>query len=232
MARAALEPVAKESLAARATQSLREYILSGALAPGSRLTEIPLAEQLGIARTTVRASLNQLAFEGIVVKVPYTGWHVAELTAEAAWEIWTLRGSLESLAARVAAQHLDKAAAARLRQAHQALLDACRTGSAEDMSSCDFRLHRTIVELADHELLAAQYELVEHKVRFYIVTSDTFVAEGGQDVARQHRPLVRAILAGDAERAAQEAWLHNESEGRRLAAWLERPRSRATHRPR
>jgi len=70
MARSGLRPVTRESLTSRATQRLREHILSGALTPGARLTEIPLAEQLGIARTTVRASLEQLTFEGIVVKRP------------------------------------------------------------------------------------------------------------------------------------------------------------------
>ena len=77
--------------------NLREHILSGAVKPGARLTETPLAEQLGIARATLRISLHRLASEGIVVQIPYTGWQVVTLSPRisgsfgrcaAAWKVW------------------------------------------------------------------------------------------------------------------------------------------------
>jgi DNA-binding GntR family transcriptional regulator len=204
----------------QATASLREYILSGALVPGARLTEIALAEQLGIGRATVRMSLNQLAFEGIVVKIPYTGWQVAELSARAIWEIWTLRGSLESLAASVTAARLDDIVARKITEARDKLFEACRRGAMDEINLCDFGLHQTIVELSGHDRLREQYRLVEHQVRFYIATSNTQVAVDGDDVIEQHRPLINALLAGDPEASAREAWLHNVNEGRRLSEWL------------
>lgn len=94
-----LRPVARQSTEIIVTDTLRDYILSGEVAPGERLTEIALAEQLGVARATLRTALHRLTSEGIVVQTPYTGWHVASLSAQDVWEIWTLRGSLESLAA-------------------------------------------------------------------------------------------------------------------------------------
>jgi DNA-binding GntR family transcriptional regulator len=215
-----LRPVAKLSAEAQATDSLRDFVLSGSLAPGARLTEIALAEQMGIARATLRTALHRLASEGIVVQIPYTGWQVAALSAQDVWELWTLRGSLESLAAKLAAQSPDPAVRAGIGVAHEALLAACAGGNMDAISEADFALHRTIIDLIGHSRLKRQYQLVEQQVRLYILTSNSFVADGPADIVEQHRPMIEALLAGDADGAAQAAWHHNETEGHRLAAWL------------
>ncbi|MGI6247434.1 MAG: GntR family transcriptional regulator [Pseudochelatococcus sp.] len=221
MTLADLRPVARQSTESLVTDSLRNYILSGKVAPGERLTEIALAEQLGVARATLRTALHRLTSEGIVVQIPYTGWQVATLTGGDVWEIWTLRGSLESLAARLAAQRPEPAVREALRAAHLALLAACEGGGLKDMIAADFALHRAIIDNSGHRRLAAQYAIVEQQVKLYIATSNTHVATGPADIIEQHRPLATALLAGEAEAAGREAWLHNESEGRRLMDWLE-----------
>lgn len=215
-----LRPVAKHSAESQATDSLRDFILSGSLRPGARLTEVALAEQMGVARATLRTGLHRLASEGIVVQIPYTGWQVAKLSAEDVWELWTLRGSLEGLAAKLAAQSTDPAVKRGIRAAHEALLAACAAGNMEAISDADFALHRTIIDLVGHSRLKRQYQLVEQQVRLYILTSNSFVADGPEDIVRQHRPMIDALLAGDAAGAAEAAWQHNETEGHRLAAWL------------
>lgn len=223
MTTATLRPVNKKSTESLVTESLRDYILSGALQPGARLTEIALAEQLGVARATLRTALHRLTTEGIVVQVPYTGWHVATLSADDIREIWTLRGSLESLAARLTAQHIangNAAAQKTIASAHKALLKACESADMKKISEADFALHRAIIDSSGHKRLASQYGLVEQQVRLYITTSNTQVATGPQDIIEQHAPLANALLDGKPEQAAQEAWLHNESEGNRLQQWL------------
>lgn len=217
-----LQHVVRKSTESIVADTLRDYILSGAVPPGCRLTEVALAEQLGVARATLRTALHRLTAEGLVVQIPYTGWHVAALTAQDVWEIWTLRGSLESLAARLAAARQEPEGRVLLEQAHAALLAACAGGDLHDMIETDVALHRTIVEVASHQRLLAQYTIVERQVQLYIATSNAHVATGPEDIVEQHRPLVAALLAGDSQRAAREAWRHNEREGRRLTAWLER----------
>ncbi|MDQ8020372.1 MAG: GntR family transcriptional regulator [Moraxellaceae bacterium] len=212
-------PVAKQSVENQTTDNLREFILSGSVQPGARLTEVALADQMGVARATLRTGLQRLASEGIVVQIPYTGWQVADLSVDDVWELWTLRASLESLAAKLAAQSPDPAVREHIANAYDALLAACRRGNMKKISDCDFALHRVIVESAGHSRLARQYQLVEQQVRLYIATSNN-VAEGPDDIMEQHRPMAEALLAGDADRAAHEAWQHSESEGKRLLAWL------------
>lgn len=217
---ATLRPVPKQSVESLAADSLRDFILSGSVKPGTRLTEISLAEKLGIARATLRTGLHKLAGEGILVQIPYTGWQVAELSAEDAWELWTLRGSLERLAAMLVAERSDSAASERLDSAYRALVQACDKGNMKKISECDFALHRTIIELAQHTRLERQYQLVEQQVKLFISTSNAYASDGPEDIVEQHRPIVDAIRAGDVQAAGQAAWFHNESEGKRLSEWL------------
>lgn len=217
-----LRSVTKQSAESQTTENLRDFILSGAVKPGARLTEFALAEQMGVGRATLRTGLHLLAGEGIVVQIPYTGWQVTELTSDDVWELWTLRGSLESLGAKLAAQSEDPRALESVAQAYEALLAACRKGNMKKISERDLMLHRTIIDVTGHSRLQRQYQLVEQQVRLYIATSNANVATGPDDIAEQHRPIAQALLAGDPDRAAHEAWKHNESEGRRLIAWLRR----------
>ena len=218
--RTPIAPIAKKSVETQATESLRDYILSGAVQPGDRLTEIALAEQLGIARATLRSALSRLAVEGLVVKKPYTSWEVKTLTADDAWELWTLRGSLESLAVRLAAENMNDRLRKKIGDAYERLIQACHGTSVQAASESDFGLHRTIIDSVGHSRLAHQYHLVEQQVRLYINISNTLVGDDLKGIIAQHEPMMTALLKGDAKRAEHEAWAHNESEGGKLVSYL------------
>ena len=216
-----LRPVARLSAEAQTTVNLREHILSGALKPGARLTETPLAEQLGVARATLRMSLHVLASEGIVVQIPYTGWQVVGLSPQDVWELWTLRGSLESLGSKIAAERMTDSMSAKLNDAMENLSAACRRGRVHDVNTADFAFHRTIIDLADHTRLSEQYRQVEQQVRLYIASTSAFSEPNDWSVlVEHHQPLASALIARDPERAAREAWAHNETFGKKLASLM------------
>lgn len=215
-----LKPVPRQSAESLVTEHLRTFVLSGALQPGERLTEIALATQLGVARATLRTGLHRLASEGILVQIPYTGWQVAALSAHDVWELWTLRGSLESLAARLSAQ-AEADAHDRISKAYQTLVAECEKGSMSRIANADFALHRTIIESVGNSRLERQYRLVEQQVRLFIATSNSLVSDGPQAIVAQHQPIVEALMNRDGNGAANAAWHHNESEGKRLASWIE-----------
>lgn len=216
-----ITPVSKKSVEAQATDSLRQYILSGAIKPGERLTEIALADEIGVARATLRFGLNRLATEGLLVKTPYTSWEVRTLTPDDAWELWTLRASLESLAIRLAADSMEPRLLDRFQQAFERLVVACKNGSTVEASEADFGLHRTIVNSVGHTRLAEQYKLVEQQIRLYINISNTLMGSDFMGIIDQHRPMMDALLQGDGLKAAHEAWAHNESEGGKLVSYLQ-----------
>jgi DNA-binding GntR family transcriptional regulator len=216
MEKSLLRPVARLSAEAQSTANLREHILSGALKPGARLTETPLSEQLGVARATLRMSLHRLASEGIVVQIPYTGWQVVALSAQDIWELWTLRGSLESLASRIVAERMTDGMSTKLNEAMHNLFAACSRRRVHDVNKADFAFHRTIIDLADHARLSEQYRRVEQQVRLYIASTNMFNDDDWTAIAEHHQVLASALMARDPEAAAREAWLHNEIFGKKL----------------
>src|SRR5690606_26530287 len=92
-----------------ALDAMRNYIVTGELKPGARITEQELSNSLSLSRATVRTALHRLTMEGLIVQTPFTGWHVIEMTPHDVWELCTLRSALEGLAASVLAQRLSDA---------------------------------------------------------------------------------------------------------------------------
>lgn len=87
---------------------LQEAILSGHFAPGDRLVERPLCDQLGVSRTVIRETIRYLEAEGLVQSIPNKGPIVATLNWEQAQQIYDIRKQLEgSAAAACALTHND-----------------------------------------------------------------------------------------------------------------------------
>lgn len=92
------------SLTARTQMQLRALILGGELPPGERIPELALVERLGVSRTPVRAALVRLAEEGLLVALPGGGFAVRAFSEADIRDAIELRGTLEGLAARLAAE--------------------------------------------------------------------------------------------------------------------------------
>lgn len=212
--------IQKMPVEVQATQALRTDIVTGALAPGARLTEMKLAADFGLSRATIRTALQQLTKEGLVLQTPYTGWAVVTLTPKSAWELYTLRSALEGLAARLSAEALTAEARATLEQAFAALVEVCGRNAPDAIADADFTLHKTIIALANHSRLEFQYQMVEQQIRMYIRCSDGFISDPSE-IVEQHRAIVSSILSGTPDAAAHESERHNLLEGRRLVAALE-----------
>jgi GntR family transcriptional regulator of vanillate catabolism len=88
----------------KALVSLREMILSGEFPPSERLLETMLVERLEVSRTPIRAALARLAEEGLLEKVSGGGYIVREFTERDVQEAIDVRGTLEGMAARFAAE--------------------------------------------------------------------------------------------------------------------------------
>ena len=214
-----LQPVIKRSAESLTADALRTHVLSGSVTPGVRITETALAERLRVSRATVRTALHQLTTEGLIRQIPYTGWEIASLTSHDAWELYTLRSSLEALAARLAAEHGGAEGKAVLKEALAALERACGNSDRSGISKADFGLHRTIIGLARHRRLLEQYQLIEHQTQLCIQSSNALISRA-KEILAQHRPIVAAIVAGRGMEAARLVEKHNVEEGEKLVAHL------------
>jgi len=88
----------------RALLGLRELILSGEFPVGTRMSELPLVERLGVSRTPLRLALASLEHEGLLEILPGGGYAVREFTQADIYDAIELRGVLEGTAARFAAE--------------------------------------------------------------------------------------------------------------------------------
>jgi DNA-binding GntR family transcriptional regulator len=209
--------VDRRSLDWRAADVLREQILSGKLVPGQRITETALAAQLEVSRGTLRAALRALAHEGLIQQVAYTKWMLPEFSNADAWELYTLRGTLEGMAARLAAQRRTRECVLTLEAAFERLVAAVKSKRHGRVADADLALHKTIVEITGHQRLIDQYRLLEQQVRHYIVCSNALIMDLNQIVS-EHEPIVQAIIAGKAQAAETLARDHNAPEVERAAA--------------
>jgi DNA-binding GntR family transcriptional regulator len=215
-----LELPKRQSLDRAAAESLRNAIVTGGIAPGSRLTEARIAEQFSMSRGTVRAALQRLVTEGLVVQRPYSGWDVANLSSQDAWELSTLRSSLEALAARLTAERLDDGGRAAIETAFSELDRTVRTGQLGDIVTADMALHRTVFELSGNKRLLDHYAMIANQIRLYIASS-TMLVERATVMAR-HSELVDAILARDPDKAEAASRVHSVRSGEEIISHLKR----------
>ena len=222
----ALVKIEKQSAESLAADAIREYILSGQVSPGSRLTEAFLSDRFELSRATVRGALQRISQEGLVKLEPYTGWETIKITSHDAWELYTLRASMESMAARLVSTSLDADGRQKLNAAYEGLIDACRMEDNRAVARADWNLHRTIIELSGHERLVEWYRVVQQQISLYITWSDFIPKNVYETVPAHHGPIVSAILDGDTELAARLSAEHNVAAGEKLVAHLKTLESR------
>jgi DNA-binding GntR family transcriptional regulator len=199
----AQETIQKQSLEAQAADLLRRQILRGDLRAGERLLETAIAERYGLSRGTIRAALRRLIEEGLVCHIPYTGYQVIDFSDQDLWELYTLRGALESLGTRLAARRIEERGVAELRAAFSRLQAAAESGDHDGADRLDRELHKLIIRLSGHERLLQHYVRVENQFRVYIALSNREL--DAREICESHRELVESICAGDAERAERLA---------------------------
>lgn len=217
--------VSRRSLGERGADKLRETILTGAFEPGERLTEENIAAKFGLSRSTIRACLIRLVHEGLIIQEPYLGYSVRSLTSRDAWELFTLRNSLESFAAKILSESMSAKKKLRLDSAYRDVLDAVSKGSRSAAVEADFKLHETIAELTDHHALQRHYGLIAGQVRLYQSLVSKFLSL--DDYIATHQPLIEAITTGDSMNAQRLAAEHNTSDGQMLVAWLKESEEKA-----
>lgn len=210
-----LRAVQRRSLESRAADELRAAIISRRYAPGSRLVEVQLSEMMGISRGTVRSALQKLLTEGLVAQRPYSAWEVTGLSKSDAWELFTLRGALEGLAAELVADALGQKQLdpAPIELAFDALRDACERREAREADAADFAFHKVVVESANHKRLLMQYQRVDAQIRMLIIAGNE-PPETVTQLVEEHVPLLEALLSGKSEKAGQVFRAHCLAAGR------------------
>ena len=196
-----------DTLSQSVTKRLRHWVLQGKFKPGERLEEIPLAAQLGVSRTPVRAALSTLGNEGLLEHKPKRGYSVRVYTYDEILGAYEVRSVLEGLACRKAAQQGLKAETlARLRgylKAGDAIL-ACGELRPEDLApyqEVNVAIHESIIEAAGNSWVR-RFATQAQTTPF---ASDRIMLWDDFDIIHRshgdHHRIVDALEARDALRA-------------------------------
>src|SRR3954471_2979200 len=127
-------------------EKLIDDIISGRLAPGSRIVETRLAQQFGVSQAPVREALRDLELFGFVVSSPFRGTQVREISPEDLLEIYPVRAALEGVAARAAATRIDEATLTQLEDLIGAMRDAATRNDHRAHVDADFAFHHAVIE--------------------------------------------------------------------------------------
>ncbi len=225
--------VAGESAQVRALLQLRELILSGELPGGSRIAELALVERLGVSRTPIRAALMRLEQEGLLEPLPGGGYGIKTFSERDVADAIELRGTLEGLLARLAAER--GAPGVVLAEARACLdrIDGVLATAALDENGfssyvgLNEAFHALLYEMADSPTVSRQLERVvslpfASPSGFVVVQAHSARARDMLVVAQdQHRQVLDAIERREGTRAEAIMREHSRLAQRNLREVLE-----------
>jgi GntR family transcriptional regulator, vanillate catabolism transcriptional regulator len=228
------------SQAVKAQQRLRELILAGALSAGTRITELAMVDRLGMSRTPIRAALMRLGQEGLLLALPHGGYAVRTFSEREVADAIELRGTLEGLAARLAAER--GAAPALLSQADHCLEQIDRILRQEGLDDEAFsgyvrlnaQFHQLLSDMAGSSVLARE---IERACSWPFASPSGFVGvqahkPGVRDTLvvaqHQHRQVLQAIAQREAGRAEALVREHSRIARQHLSLALQHPQHAAT----
>jgi phosphonate utilization transcriptional regulator len=198
------------SLASVAQAELERMILAGELAPGSRLTEMALAAQLGISRGPLREAFRMLEEAGLVRTEKNRGVFVRDIPIDEAVEIFELRATMDELVGRRLAEHITPAQLKEIRALVDAMERAVKAEDARGYHLLNLQFHDRLVEMAGNRKLSAIYrKLIKELALFRRLNLEN--SEQGWQMpisAGEHRAIVKAIAAGDPDAAGRAMFDH------------------------
>jgi DNA-binding GntR family transcriptional regulator len=205
-----VKPVpAPEALAA----TLRDRILSGDIPPGTRLPELDLVAQSGLARPTVREALQRLVHQGVLQRRPNHSAWVPELTAEAVTDIFFARIPLELHTVRALVERGTEVPAAR--EAVERLQALPEDAHWSQVVDADVAFHQALIAAVESPRLSRLHATLEGEIRLCIAQLRP-AWHTPAALAEEHRQVLDGLLAGSVEAAEARMREHLEKAVRDL----------------
>ena len=186
---------------------LEEMIVSGTLAPGTRVDEADLASRFKVSRTPVREAMKALIATGLLETRPRQGVTVAAISIPVLLEMFEMMAALEGLCAKLAARRAQRDETAALRSIHARLVEALGTGTPELFYAINHEFHDLLYDASHTHFLATQTRSLRKRVAAYR-RHVTFQPGRMAATIGEHERILKAIEAGDAEAAFRAASTH------------------------
>ena len=195
---------------------LLDAISDGTLAPGARITQEEIAEQLQVSRSPVLQALRLLKKDGLVQDAPGRGVLVAPLDSDWIGKLYEIRGALHSLAARLAAQHHSDIDPELIRRGRE----LAQGQDLKAMIDADMAFHQAVDKASGNPLIAQSAQ--QHWAHLRRVMG-AVLQSAGQRAAiwDEHAAIAQAIGRGDADLAQRLTEQHVQRAGQHLCHCLD-----------
>ena len=194
---------------------LLDAISEGSLPPGERLTQEDLARRLAVSRQPVLQALRLLKKDGFVEDAPGRGVQVTQLDVNWIARVYQVRGSLDALAARLAAERGARLDPAVMHQGRKAESDR----QVQAMIQADLSFHRAIYEASGNPLIAQSMDLHWHHLK-RVMGAVLQSTQQRQRVWDEHEAIAQAIADADAALAVRLVQEHAQEASVQLTARL------------
>ena len=201
-----LEPIARVPTAHIIARRIRNAIRDGTLAPGTRMVETRLAEQLGVSRAPVREALQRLIQEGLAVN-KRRGVFIRELGREDVVDVYLARTACETAAAEAIMQAPDDVRWDVLEAALGSLEQAAAAGDLRSTLEADRLFHEQLVDAAGSPRLTRMFATLLVETAICIRRLEGAYSEGTH-LVEEHRRILAALKAGDPDGASRAITAH------------------------
>jgi DNA-binding GntR family transcriptional regulator len=175
---------------------LREMIVEGALAPGTRLNERMLCEQLNVSRTPLREAFKTLAVEGLIVLQPNRGAVVAQMSVPEIEQTFEVMGAMEGLSGELACARATDAEIAEVKALHFEMLAAHARRDLPTYYKLNHTIHDRINAMARNGVLTETYQQINARIQSLRFRSN-FNQDKWDAAVREHGAMLEALERRD-----------------------------------
>ncbi|TCN53647.1 DNA-binding GntR family transcriptional regulator [Rhodococcus sp. SMB37] len=216
-------PRVRQQLGEEAAVYVREQIISGAFAPGTRVRPEAIAGELGISPTPAREALKALEVEGFLDLEPRRGFTVSKVTGDDIRDIFLVQSTVAGELASRATERVTAAQCARLDEIHASLVSAAERHDLTSLEELNHRFHREINLAAGAPKLGWVIQILSRYTpqRFYTTKGCTCSEDWPATTVNDHTEILAAIRSRDSERARTTTLEHVQGAGEQLARHID-----------
>ena len=189
-------PVVLQSLHDELVTRLRQAIVDGTLAPGAKVPERALCEQLAVSRTPLREALKVLAYEGLISLETNRGARVSTVMMEELEATFPVIAVLEGLAGKLACANASDDAIAWLETLHDDMFRHYEAGDKGAYFQSNRDIHSALFAAAGNPVLSQQYAILSSRIERARLLANLSTERWAEAVS-EHRAIIDAVKKRD-----------------------------------
>lgn len=186
---------------------IKENILTERYKPGERVSEIVIAEELGVSRSPVRSAINELVGEGLLEAKPHHYVRVRKLTEQEIIDIYEMRLLVEQYAITKAVETLDENMRGHLKKFANDFRTCCNYEHLTKYVELDTRFHQYLIENTGNQLVIDTFARIGALISSFRIISLKSLERFNQSIV-EHTDIIEGICDRDAVRAIEACRIH------------------------